>query len=205
MRRVSYSVISLVLLFAATAGHAHIDNQNPRIWVSYVSSPTFNGATGVVLPERFAVKVVDRQGHPIPDITVWFSPNRMLYPQSSTSPTIDRYGEFLSNPADSAKVLTGSDGVAVAPAYRVGWGGYDVYAGIYSLGSSRNAQVVGWPPVFAYFHINQMIVEPPAIPLPVGAIEPTVLPASSRWAVLMLVAGLLGSGMLFLRRNRSRI
>ncbi len=117
-----------------------------------------------------------------------------MYPAQPGGPAPASIGAFVG-PEDPLGVLTDADGVATAPSYRVG-SGEEVVAGVYGLGSAFNGERIGFPPLVAFYHVNQpTVVEPPEAPWPPvtnGVAEPVTLPWGSRTGVLLLVALMLG-------------
>lgn len=208
MRKVFAAAAVVTALSMASLSHAHLQNEITEAYMSFVGPHSFQGASGSILPQRFAVRVVNGQGYPIPGLAIMFAADRPVFGNPGcTSPCTPAptgiYGEFLDESAAHA-VITDANGVATAPAFKVGSSPHEVFAMV-----THNAAAVGipFPRPTGWFHINMPgVVEPPQTPIPqpiVGGtpVASTSLPSTTAWGVMLLVLGIAG---LATRRLRVR-
>lgn len=205
MRRPIALLLASSLAFAAVPAAAQVEEVNPNYTMSIVGDDTFMAPAGTVLADRFTVRIVDRAGEPVPDLVVWFYPNCPVgIPENPLPPCFK--GRFVGvEPSDLAEIPTDADGVAVAPPYEVG-GIVDVVAGAYGWGDGSANDVIGWPPLVEYFHVNHQAGAPPppdpVVEQPGGSVAAVAAPASSAWALAALAALLALS--VSARRRRAR-
>jgi len=193
------SAFLLLFVLAFPTAFARADEINPNYSISIVGADAFQGAPGTTLADRFTVRVADRRGTPLPGIIVWFYPNCPIGVPENPPPACAR-GAFVGvGPNDLVKATTDAQGVAVAPPYQVG-GVIDVVAGAYDWGDGTPNDVIGWPPLVTYFHINHRAGEPPDAPIvddpapaPDGTPAAVAAPTLSAWgamALMILLAGI---------------
>ncbi|WP_440223669.1 hypothetical protein ACQQ2N_00315 [Dokdonella sp. MW10] len=198
------ALAGIALLVAPAVASAHLQNDNLRARITFVGAHAVSASPGTVLAQRFAVKVEDVEGRPVPGLTVWFFRNGMAYPAQQGGAAPASVGAFVG-PDDPLGVLTDADGVATAPPYRVG-ASEEVVAGVYGLGSAFNRDRIGFPPLVAFYHVNQpAVVEPPEAPWPPvanGVAEPVTLPWGSRAGMLLLAVLLLGMSLRAVTQRR---
>lgn len=210
MRKVFATAAVVTALSMSSLSHAHLQNDITEAYMSFVGPHSVQGAPGSILPQRFAVRIVNGQGHPIPGLSIMFGANRTHSGDPGcTSPCTPTptgiYGEFLDEPASHA-VITDANGVATAPAFKVGRNPHEVFVLISTNAVSRG---MPFPRPTGLFHINMPgVVEPPQTPIPVAQpivggtpVAPTSLPSTTTWGVMLLALGVAG---LATRRLRVR-
>jgi hypothetical protein len=192
MRKFANAMIFFVLLGMASSSEAHLENGNPRYWITFVGSHSFSGAPGSIVPQRFKVRIVDNQGRPAAGLNVWFGNNGMACAGGCPPlPPGSYYGSFEGS-ENPLEIYTDADGIATSPPYRIGTLLQDVYAGVFSF-NPANANV-GLPRLLALFHINNPVVEPPEV------LQPPFVPAGDAGAVplpLMSFSGLVALASVF--------
>lgn len=207
MRGTVSATVVLLFALAALPSTAHTQEVNPNYSMSIVGPDTFQVAAGTVLADRFTVRVVDRQGTPVPNIDVWFYPNcTITVPEQPPPPCFQ--GTFIGVAPDQlVRGMTDQNGVAVAPPYQVE-GPIDIVAGAYDWNDGSANDVIGWPPLVLYFHVNHRAGDPPDFPgtdnpggTPNGTPAPFAAPTLSTWALIALAILVAGFGVV---RGRSR-
>ena len=175
-------ILLIIALFATLfsfSTFAEVANPNPNLIISITSGDSFEVAgPRQEISGHFAVRLIDPQGNPIPDLTVAFFTNKegcFSTDPHCMLPPPEMYGHFTSS---LENVLTDANGVARAGTYIGGTvpGRYEVVALVLDTASARNADVLkndGTPR--AFFKINQFASAPV-----------TSLPASGVFTLLLL-------------------
>lgn len=192
--------LSAVLLFLSLSFtvSAHLENDNPRASIAFVGPHVITGPGGSMMPGFFKVRVIDAHGAPMAGLRVWFYNNALVsIPENPPLPPAN-LGSF-QGPEDPPGVITDANGVATSRPYRLGFGPYDVVAGIYGIAGPENA-VVGFPPLVAYFHINHVPQEPLVVPSPQGTSGAVTLPTLSVPALALFALALVLLTLLHLRK-----
>jgi hypothetical protein len=169
---------------------------NPNATMTAVGPSTVLVAPGEVIPQNFAVRVIDTAGHPIQGVSVWYFVNSISAPPEAPdpSPPPGTYGSFAWPAEALLAVRTDSNGIATAPAFTAGilGGYYDVAAGVYPAFDPQTLALIGSDSMDVLFHVQQ--VAGGGLQAPFSA--PTLSPAA-----LVLLTALLG--LLGVRRRRS--
>jgi hypothetical protein len=139
-------LIATATLYVLCAGLALADSggddSNPYVKMTFLSPDTYVLNTPSEQIPGFSVRLTNAQGQPLPGLTVsiftdvYFCMNEAPY---CTNPSPDLFGAFVSS--TDGQYVTDADGTVTTPEYRGGTvpGNYDVYAGVFSLMSEKNA------------------------------------------------------------------
>lgn len=147
MSRPTSCLIAAAVLYASCTGSALagiVDNSNP-----YVKMEVLSGQGSFVLNTPgeqipgFSVRLTNAQGQPLPGLTVsiftdfYFCMNEE---PNCTNPPAELFGGFIGIGSDE-ELVTDADGTVSTAAYQGGTlpGSYDVYAGVFSSMSAKNA------------------------------------------------------------------
>jgi hypothetical protein len=117
-RFVAFALAALVPALQAGAQDA-IQDLSPSADIQPVAPLSQTVATGAVLEHPFAVRIVDRSGHPIAGAGVAFFVNTVGPGpgQVDPNPPAGTYGSFAALPAGTNVVRTSADGVAAGPVF----------------------------------------------------------------------------------------
>lgn len=169
MNRFRLLAFALAALFPAMQAGAQyaIADFNPDTDIQPVSPLSQTVATGTVLEHPFAVRVVNRAGHPLAGVGVFFYVDFLINPpeEPDPNPPEGTYGSFAALPAGTLLVRTGADGVAVSPAFTAGVlpGAYEVGAAVGLVDDPPSDELIGEGTVAVRFKLRQTTdgAEPP--------------------------------------------
>jgi len=165
-RFVAFALAALVPVLQAGAQGA-IQDSSPSADIQPVAPLSQTVATGAVLEHPFAVRIVDRSGHPIAGAGVAFFVNTVGPGpgQVDPNPPAGTYGSFAALPAGTNVVLTGADGVAAGPVFTAGVlpGAYEVAVGVWGVLDPPSDEFLGGGSVAVLFKLRQTLdgAEPP--------------------------------------------